>query len=119
MLSRRARRPRAEQTLGDVRCPQLAPLTRLVARKAIDYAMLQDWQMKRDVTEILKKALDLPPEARAAIAGSLLDSLDAEVDEDVEAAWEAEILRRLEELNTGRVSPVPWAEARRRIAGSG
>ena len=38
--------------------------------------------MKQDIAEILKKALDLPPEARAAIAGSLLDSLDQTVDED-------------------------------------
>ena len=38
--------------------------------------------MKRDAAEILKDALALPTEARAALAGSLLDSLDTEVDED-------------------------------------
>jgi putative addiction module component (TIGR02574 family) len=75
--------------------------------------------MKRDAMDILKEALELPPEARAAIAGSLLDSLDPEVDEDVEAAWAAEILRRIEELDRGKVSAIPWADARRRIAGSG
>ena len=42
--------------------------------------------MKRDTAEILKEALTLPPEARAALADSLLDSLDTEVDEDAEAA---------------------------------
>ena len=43
--------------------------------------------MKRDAAEILKEALALPTEARAALAGSLLDSVDTDVDEDAEAAW--------------------------------
>jgi hypothetical protein len=30
--------------------------------------------MKNDIDDILKEALRLPPEARAALAGSLLDS---------------------------------------------
>jgi putative addiction module component (TIGR02574 family) len=73
--------------------------------------------MKSDSAELLKEALKLPREARAALAGSLIDSLDQEVDEDAEAAWEGEIARRLRELDTARVKPVPWSEARRRIAG--
>ena len=73
--------------------------------------------MKNDSVELLKEALKLPPAARAALAGSLIDSLDQEVDEGAEAEWEAEIERRLAELNSGRVMPIPWAEARRRIAG--
>lgn len=72
--------------------------------------------MKQDPNNLLKEALKLPPEARAALAGSLLDSLDQEVDEDAEAAWHAEIDRRLRELDSGKVKTVPWAEARRRIA---
>lgn len=73
--------------------------------------------MKQDPNDRLKEALKLPPEARAALAGSLLDSLDQEVDEDAEAAWHAEIDRRLRELDSGTVKPVPWFEARRRISG--
>jgi putative addiction module component (TIGR02574 family) len=72
--------------------------------------------MERDVAEILKKALELPSEARAAIAGSLLDSLDQTVDEDAESMWEKEILLRLKEIDEGKVKLVPWAEARRRIS---
>ena len=72
--------------------------------------------MKQDPNNLLKEALKLPPEARAALAGSLLDSLDQDVDEDAEAAWHAEIDRRLRELDSGKVKTVPWAEARRRIA---
>ena len=73
--------------------------------------------MKRDAADILRDALELPPEARAALAGSMLDSLDQTVDEDAESAWEAEIAARLKELDEGRVKVVPWVEARRRIAG--
>ena len=73
--------------------------------------------MKRDAAEILKDALALPAEARAAVAGSLLESLDDEVDEGAEAAWEAEIARRLEDLDKGKVKLIPWATVRRRLMG--
>ena len=73
--------------------------------------------MKRDPRDILQDALELPPDARAALAASLLDSLDQAVDEDAEAAWQSEIATRLKELDEGRVRLVPWVKARRQIAG--
>ncbi|MBM4348428.1 MAG: hypothetical protein A2V86_12505 [Deltaproteobacteria bacterium RBG_16_49_23] len=73
--------------------------------------------MKQNIVEILKEALKLPPEARAALAGTLLDSLDETVDRDAESAWEAEIVMRLKEIDEGKVNLIPWAEARARIAG--
>jgi len=71
--------------------------------------------MKRDTSKILEEALKLPIEARAALAGSLLESLDEVVDENVEATWADEIARRVDDLNTGKAKTVPWSEARRRI----
>jgi putative addiction module component (TIGR02574 family) len=71
----------------------------------------------KDPAELLKEALQLPADARAALAGSLLDSLDQEVDEDAETAWQLEINRRIEDLDSGKVKTVPWSEARRRIFG--
>ncbi len=73
--------------------------------------------MKERVSDILKEALKLPPEARAALAGTLLDSLDDTVDQDAESAWEAEILLRLKEIDRGRVKLMPWPEARKKISG--
>jgi len=73
--------------------------------------------MKRDAEEILKEALDLPPEGRAAIAGSLLDSLEGEVDEGAEEAWLKEASRRLEEMDSGKVKGIPWVDVRRRLLG--
>jgi len=72
--------------------------------------------MSPDVSELLKKALALPAEARAALAGSLLDSLDDAVDVSAEEEWNHEIARRIAELDSGRVKPVPWAEARRQVS---
>ena len=72
--------------------------------------------MKHNIDEILKEALKLPQEARAALAGTLLDSLDGTVDRDAESAWEAEIVMRLKEIDEGKVNLIPWAEARARIA---
>jgi putative addiction module component (TIGR02574 family) len=73
--------------------------------------------MAEEISDILKKALALPTEARAALAGSLLESLDEHPpDSGVEAAWSEEIARRIEELDSGKMKPVPWAEARRQIS---
>jgi hypothetical protein len=38
------------------------------------------------------------------------------VDEDAEAAWASEINRRVAELETGVLRPIPWADVRRRLA---
>jgi putative addiction module component (TIGR02574 family) len=73
--------------------------------------------MKHNIAEILKDALKLPPEARAALAGTLIDSLDEVVDQDAETEWEAEIVMRLKEIDEGKVNMVPWAEARAKIVG--
>lgn len=71
--------------------------------------------MNADAKKILEDALRLPPEARAAVASSLIESLDTEVDPDAEAAWAVEIERRLKEIDSGAVKLIPWAEARKRI----
>jgi len=73
--------------------------------------------MKPNHQKVLKDALRLPIEARAALAGHLLESLDETVDEDVELAWSKEIARRIDDLDRGRVKTVPWSVARRQILG--
>lgn len=73
--------------------------------------------MKPNQRKILEEALRLPIEARAALAGYLIESLDDAVDEDAEAAWGKEIARRIEELDKGTVKTVAWSVARRQILG--
>jgi putative addiction module component (TIGR02574 family) len=72
--------------------------------------------MTQEAAELLKRALALPAEERADLASTLIDSLDATVDENVEAAWQEEISRRMEDLDSGRVKPVSLEEFRRRLS---
>ncbi len=65
------------------------------------------------------EALELPPEARAALADSLLDSLDTEIDPDAEQAWRDEIERRIMALDEGRARLVPWDEIRAGLSSRG
>jgi putative addiction module component (TIGR02574 family) len=71
--------------------------------------------MAEDAAELLTQALKLPPAARAAIADSLIDSLETEVDEDAEAAWRSEIALRLRDLDSGTVHTIAWDEVRRQL----
>jgi putative addiction module component (TIGR02574 family) len=72
--------------------------------------------MTREANEILKKALALPVAERAELASSLIESLDDAKDKSVEAAWDGEIVRRMTELDSGKVRPVSLDEARRRLS---
>ena len=72
--------------------------------------------MGDEATELLRKALTLPVAERAELAGSLIESLDDSDDESVKAAWDDEIARRMEDLDSGRVQPVSLEEARRRLS---
>ena len=68
-----------------------------------------------DSKDLLDAALQLSVEERAALAGELIQSLDADVDPDAEAAWSAEIHARLARVDAGFAKTVSWSEARRRI----
>jgi putative addiction module component (TIGR02574 family) len=67
--------------------------------------------MPKEPAELLKDALALPAEARAALIDTLLESLDTQVDDDAEAAWRQEIYRRLEQIDSGAVKLIPWGDA--------
>ena len=70
--------------------------------------------MSPDVSDLLKRALSLPVEERAALANTLLDSLER-VDESVQEAWDREVARRIKDLEAGRAVTVPWEELRRKL----
>ena len=71
--------------------------------------------MTTAVRKVLKDALKLDESERADLASELLASLDAEVDEDAEAAWAQEIQRRAERARSGKDPGKPWPEVRDRI----
>jgi putative addiction module component (TIGR02574 family) len=71
--------------------------------------------MARDPLQLLHEALELSVELRAALAGSLLDSLDTAVDEDAENAWRQEIERRLAGLDRDANNVIPWEQVHTRL----
>jgi len=70
--------------------------------------------MMQEAQELLKKALALPDKERADLAGSLIDSLDDTVDENAEAAWQKEVVRRLEDVQYGKVKTTSWDDVRQK-----
>ncbi len=73
--------------------------------------------MNEDLQRVLSEAMKLDPEARVALVGSLLASLQPELEGDLEAAWAKEIALRLDDIRGGRVSPITWSAARRTLRG--
>jgi putative addiction module component (TIGR02574 family) len=74
--------------------------------------------MTDEATDLLKKALTLPAQERAELAGSHLESPDDERDEPeaVAAAWNDEIAGRISDLDSGKAKTVPWEEVQQRIS---
>lgn len=67
--------------------------------------------MTADVVELFKKA----EKDRATLAGLLIESLESERDNDVEAAWIEEVERRIAELDSGAVEAIPWEEVKTKL----
>src|SRR5260370_39665586 len=72
--------------------------------------------MERGVAEVLRDALALPPEVRAALIDSLISGLDQTVDAAGEEAWREEIYRRLRRSTAG---PFSSFRGKKRAAASG
>jgi putative addiction module component (TIGR02574 family) len=72
--------------------------------------------MTQQALYLLQKALSLSEEERADLACSLMESLDAALEDNVESAWNEEINRRIAELDSGRAKTIPWDEVRSRIS---
>ncbi len=71
--------------------------------------------MDKNADEVLEQALALPIGDRAALADSLLDSLETSADHDAGERWRAEIEKRISDLDSGRVQTVPWADVEARL----
>ena len=71
--------------------------------------------MSAETAELIRDALSLPAEARAALADSLLESLDDVTDDHTQEAWRDEIRLRLQQIYNGTVCLIPWNDARRTL----
>ncbi len=70
--------------------------------------------MSPEVSDLLRRALALPVDERAALANTLLDSLEAST-QSVEEAWDKEVARRMEDLKAGKAVTVPWEQLHREL----
>jgi putative addiction module component (TIGR02574 family) len=70
--------------------------------------------MSPEVSDLLKRALALPTEERAALANTLLDSLDTP-NQSAEEAWDEEVARRIADLKAGRAVTVAWEQLHREL----
>ena len=71
--------------------------------------------MSTHVTELFAQASNLSERERATLAGLLIESLESEIDPDVEEAWREEIERRVAELDAGTARTVPWETVRAQL----
>jgi len=67
-----------------------------------------------EASELLKHALTLSDKERAELASHLIDSLDPTIEPGAELAWQEEIARRLEEVESCRVKTIAWDEVQRK-----
>lgn len=71
--------------------------------------------MPESVSELSRRALELAPEDRARLAEELLASLEGDLEADVDAAWDAELKKRIAEVESGAVTLIPADEVFARV----
>lgn len=62
--------------------------------------------------KVLDQALALPEDERAEVASQLLASLDGDADPDWRSSWDAELERRVGEIDGDEVTTSTWDEVR-------
>jgi|OpeIllAssembly_1097287.scaffolds.fasta_scaffold2354809_1 putative addiction module component (TIGR02574 family) len=73
--------------------------------------------MSKTLTEVTRDAAELPAPERLKLARILLDLSETATEsaEELQAAWDDEISRRLRELRSGVVKGVPLDAVKRKI----
>jgi putative addiction module component (TIGR02574 family) len=64
--------------------------------------------------QIVEETRHWPPEKVGELVGRLTEDLHAS-DPETEAAWQSEVARRLEEIQSGKVQGIPLEESLARI----
>ncbi|MBK6289916.1 MAG: addiction module protein [Gammaproteobacteria bacterium] len=74
--------------------------------------------MSTTLEKLEEQALQLPPEQRGQLIHRLIVSLDGEPEgtpEEIARAWDAEIARRVTDMDAGRTQWIPADEAMSRL----
>ncbi|WP_186776286.1 addiction module protein [Rubripirellula reticaptiva] len=75
-----------------------------------------------NANDLIATAMQMPLSERVALANAMLNSIDSAADseatqEEIDAAWDTEIGRRIDDIDSGRVKTVPSSEVWKRIGG--
>ena len=70
--------------------------------------------MSKSTTKLFEDSLALNEVERASLAALIIESLEPK-DSDADAEWQREIERRILELDSGSVEPIPWESVQRRL----
>jgi putative addiction module component (TIGR02574 family) len=70
--------------------------------------------MTRGAKKILEAAIKLTESERLQVIEELLASLEPAPENEVDAAWAAEVERRSREIKEGTVQAIPWDEVKSR-----
>ena len=79
-----------------------------VYKKAISWSILNPWHAP--LKDIEQELLTLPRKERADIVLRVIRSLDEGIEEDVDAYWKEELVRRSQEIESGKAKLIPAEE---------
>ena len=71
--------------------------------------------MNTKTMSLFQRVLGLAEKDRALLLSLLLESLEDRPDIDSEAPWKVEVAKRVKELDTGKVTSLPWEEVKSRL----
>ncbi len=73
---------------------------------------------QKSFEKLSREVFKLPPEERADLARKIIESLEPGEDVEVEAAWQLEVSRRLQQIDQDDVNMIPYEEVKKRIRGN-
>jgi putative addiction module component (TIGR02574 family) len=77
--------------------------------------MKGEFCMSVTAKKILDDIVQLPIDEQLELAEKVLSNLDQEPSKEVDAAWRAEVRRRIAQIKSGGVTCIPWEEAREQL----
>jgi putative addiction module component (TIGR02574 family) len=69
--------------------------------------------MATELEKVVEQALSLPGLERLSVARRILESVEPQASDEVERAWEEEIVRRVEKIDSGTAKFRAWEEIKK------
>ncbi len=69
--------------------------------------------MATKLEKVVEQALSLPGPERLSVARRILESVEPELCAEVDRAWEEEIVKRVEKIDSGTASFRPWEDIKK------